>query len=162
MSKKKRSTIYGPFVPMMKDMLNHKAYMGLNNSSRVAYLLLKAQVKRFDQTEVKFPYSDAMKYMDRHTFSKAITQLEASGFIQKTFEGGLYRRTNIYKFVEAWRGASLVRPPYMDNSIRGVEKRTVRKGGNGSNKCGNPHHIDDVNGSDGVEKHTTHGVEIHT
>lgn len=162
MSKKKRSTIYGPFVPMMKDMLNSKAYKELRNSSRVSYLLLRLQCKHFEQSEVKFPVSHAAEYMDRQTFMTAITQLIDLGFIQKTFEGGLYRRTSIYRFVDTWRGASVGRPPYMDNSIRGREIPTVKKRGDVANKWGNPHHKTIKQCSDGREILPTHGREIHT
>lgn len=92
-----------PFVPIFKEMIISPAYKQLTNASRIAYFLLKAQLNRPEQDEVKFPFSDAEGYMDRHTFSRAISQLAELGFIEKSFMGGLYRRTNIYKFIEAWK-----------------------------------------------------------
>ena len=50
------------------------------------------------QREVIFPYTHAEAYMTRNTFAKAIKQLVELGFIEKSDFGGLYRRTNIYKF----------------------------------------------------------------
>jgi glycerol-3-phosphate O-acyltransferase len=86
-----------PFVPIFKEVIKSESFKRLTNSSRVAYLLLKSQCKRFDQKEVKYPYSCAEEYMDRHTFSTAIRQLIEEGYISKSQEGGLYRRTNLYQ-----------------------------------------------------------------
>jgi len=92
-----------PFVPITKEMINSNAFKRLTNASRVAYLLIKAQCKGSHQVEFRFPYSNAEEYMDRHTFANSIKQLSDFGFIKKTFEGGLYRRTNIYEFIEQWK-----------------------------------------------------------
>ena len=92
-----------PFVPILKEMINSEAFKKLTNAARVTYLLLKAQCCKMNQEDVKFPYSHAQHYMDRHTYAKAITQLRELGFIEKSQEGGMYRRTNIYKLVDTWR-----------------------------------------------------------
>ncbi len=99
----KRNQIGEPFVAVIKYMLRSPAYKKLRNPARVAHLLLSAQRYQAGQREVKFPYSEAQQYMDRHTFSRAIRQLVELGFIEKTQYGGLYRRTNIYRFIEDWR-----------------------------------------------------------
>jgi len=91
-----------PFVYVTKEMLGSDAYKKLSNPSRVTLLLLRAQLKNNDQVEVKFPYSHAEEYMDRHTFARSIRELEKIGFIRKTQSGGLYRRVNIYTFCGAW------------------------------------------------------------
>ena len=147
---------------MMKDMLKHTAYMKLTNASRVTYLLLKLQVKHYEQAEVKFPVSHAEEYMEKHTFLRSIKQLIEFGFISKTSQGGLYRRTNIYKFIDDWRGASLDRPPYMVDSIRGGDMHTVKKVNNRSNKCLNHHHITPLKCLDGGDMNTVDSVEITT
>ena len=95
--------INGAFVPIMKDMISSPAFLNLTNASRVAYLLLKAQCCKFDQKEIKFPYSHAEKYMHMHTFAASLKQLEENGFIEKTQEGGLFRRTNIYSLTDKWK-----------------------------------------------------------
>lgn len=84
-------------------MIKSEAFKKLTNAARVTYLLLKAQCCKPNQVEVKFPYTDALPYMNKHTYSRSIKQLIELGFIEKTQEGGLYRRTNIYRFVESWR-----------------------------------------------------------
>jgi hypothetical protein len=87
----------------MKDMISSPAFLKLTNAARVSYLLLKAQCCKFGQNEVKFPFSHAVAYMNRNTFSRSIKQLESLGFIEKSFYGGLYRRTNVYKFSDKWK-----------------------------------------------------------
>ena len=105
MSRRKRNgnKIKEPFVPILKPMVNSLAFKKLTNAQRVAYLLLKCQCKEAGQREVIFPFSHAESYMDRHTFGKAIKRLIELGFILKTDFGGLYRRTNVYKFIDDWR-----------------------------------------------------------
>ena len=84
-------------------MIKSQAYKNLSNPARTAYVLLKAQCCKSGQDEVIFPYSHAAEYMDRHTFSRAITQLINEGFIEKSQCGGLFRKTNIYRFIEEWK-----------------------------------------------------------
>ena len=98
-----KNKIEGPFVPILRHMIWCPAYKKLTNPARTAYLLLKAQVKENGQREVVFPYAHAQPYMNRHTFSRSIKQLVELGFIEKSDFGGLYRRTNVYKFTDGWR-----------------------------------------------------------
>ena len=99
----RKNKIGEPFVPVIKQMIRSPAFKKLSNASRVAYLLLKAQCKESGQREVIFPYSDAERYMKRKTFARSIKQLTELGFIEKSSFGGLYRRTNVYRFTEGWR-----------------------------------------------------------
>jgi len=92
-----------PFVPIIKHMIQSKAFKRLTNASHMAYLLLKAQCRERNQREVIFPCSHAAEYMTRHTFSRCIKQLGKLGFIEKSDFGGLYRRTNKYLLIEDWR-----------------------------------------------------------
>jgi len=100
--RKNKNHIGEPFVPVVKRMINSPAYKELTHAARVAYLLLKCQCKYNGQPEVEFPYSHAEEWMNRHTFANAIKQLVDYGFIKKTSYGGMYRRTNKYRFVNDW------------------------------------------------------------
>ena len=100
---KRNNGIGESFVPVVKHMIVSPAFKKLTNASRVAYLLLKAQVNGKGQKEVKFPYSHATAYMDRKTFTRSVRQLRDLGFIEISDSGGLYRRTNVYRFIEKWR-----------------------------------------------------------
>ena len=86
-----------PFVPIFKETIKAESFKRLTNAARVAYLLLKSQCCRFDQTDVIFPYSHAAEYMHKGTWNASIKQLQAEGYISIEQKGGLYRRTNIYK-----------------------------------------------------------------
>lgn len=101
--KRKKNHINEPFIPILKHMIKSPAFKALSNPARVAYLLLKAQINSHDQQEIIFPYSHAMEYMEKRTFSAALKQLIKMGFIEKTQFGGLYRRTNVYKLSDQWR-----------------------------------------------------------
>ena len=119
MGKKKRQNKLPPFVAIFKAMIKSDAYKSLSNASRVAYLLLKNQIKHKDQREVIFPYSHAEEYMTRRAFCNAINQLSEKGFIEITQKGGLYRRTNVYRFVNGW--SPLIRDQHMENIEGGAE-----------------------------------------
>lgn len=101
--RKQKNQIGEPFAPILKPMVNSPAFKKLSNAARVAYLLLKCQCKESGQREVIFPYGSAEQFMKRHTFSRSIKQLEELGFIEKSDFGGLYRRTNVYRFINDWR-----------------------------------------------------------
>jgi len=101
--KKKGKKIPGPFVYILKDMFKSDAFKELTNASRMAYLLLRAQCREVEQDEVKCPYSTAQEYMKTNTYSRSIKQLIKLGFIEKSQQGGLYRKVNVYKFSKRWR-----------------------------------------------------------
>jgi len=84
-------------------MIKSEAYKRLTNASRTAYLLLKAQCYRSDQIEVKLPYSQTQEYMRKHTFTRAIRELEDLGFIKISQRGGMFRKTNIYLLIDNWK-----------------------------------------------------------
>ncbi len=103
MTNKKRGKRTTPFARIYKDLIDSPAFQSLSNSARVTYLLLRAQINHDKQVKVIFPYIHAQKYMKSNTFSRAITQLTTHGFIKKEQKGGLYRKTNVYTFVDEWR-----------------------------------------------------------
>ena len=105
-----------PFTPTDNKLIDSDIYKKLTNASRVAYLLLCRQRKHHGQADVCCPYDYAEGYMERHTWSRAITELIERGLISKKQEGGLYRRKNIYKINT------------LGISIRGVDITTVTSG----------------------------------
>lgn len=94
-----------PFIYITKEMFRSNAFKQLTNSARTTYLLLQDQVRSAEQTQIICPYRFAAQYMDQKTFGRAIKQLAQIGFIEKHQKGGLFRRTNVYRFVNAWRYA---------------------------------------------------------
>jgi hypothetical protein len=101
--RKNKNAIGEPFIPILKNMIKHDSFKQLTNAARVAYMLLQAQKTSNGDTEVIFPYTHAEQWMNRHTFSRSIKQLIELGFIERSSFGGLFRRTNQYKFIEDWR-----------------------------------------------------------
>jgi hypothetical protein len=89
-----------PFTPTSNSLIDSDAYKKLTNASRVAYLLLCRQKRRFDQCEVIFPYSQAAEYMHKTTWNASIKQLEKERLIEMKQKGGLFRKTNIYKLLK--------------------------------------------------------------
>jgi hypothetical protein len=88
-----------PFVPILKATIKSESFKRLTNASRVAYLLLKSQCCRFDQTDVILPYSHAEQFMHRGTWKSSIRQLQKEGYIAIEQKGGLFRRTNVYRLL---------------------------------------------------------------
>jgi hypothetical protein len=100
--KKKNQPIKEPFIHVTKRMFDSESYKQLTNASRVALLLLRRQVNGKGQGEIVCPYSAALAYMNKNTFSRAIKQLIKLGFIEKQQMGGMFRRTNTYRFSDKW------------------------------------------------------------
>ncbi len=96
MAKKKISNKLPPFVPMLWDMLNSKAYKDLPNSSKglLPYFLgkVKLPIKSFEyyETTFSFSYAEALKIgCARRTFYNVIQALMRNGFIDPVKKGGL-------------------------------------------------------------------------
>ena len=92
-----------PFVLILKEMLKSNAWQNLTNASRVAYLHLKAKSVSTNPGELTLSYVEMGKIMRGETFSKALKQLEAEGFILRTQRGGLYRKRNFFRLSEEWK-----------------------------------------------------------
>ena len=136
----KHGKIDGPFVPILKEMINSQAFQSISNSSRVAYMLIKSQIASKSQNDVKFPFLCAQKYMNRNTFLKSLKELEQFGFIETIQHGALEHQPNIYRLIDQWRNVKEVkkrkkRREENDNplvySIRSIKSDTESKAENG-------------------------------
>jgi len=95
--RRKNANKLPPFVALTWEMLNSSALTDLNHYSRAAlpYFLGKVKLpykhsERFTMG-FKFPYSEGKKLgFPTSTFSKAICQLIAHGFIDPIERGGCY------------------------------------------------------------------------
>lgn len=126
---KKKKDRLPPFTPTDNHLIDSYIYKKLTNASRVAYLLLCRQRRRWDQTEVCFPYSDAQEYMDAKTWKRAIRELEQSGLVMIKQEGGLYRRKNIYTIMAySIRTVEMHRVENAKKGQTGVEMHRVNFG----------------------------------
>jgi len=91
------------FVALPWEIIDSLAWQNLTNASRVTLIHLKRKVVKPNPGEISLSYHEMEKIMNRHTYSKALKQLEAFGFITKEQYGGLYRRRNFFRLGEGWR-----------------------------------------------------------
>jgi DNA-binding transcriptional regulator YhcF (GntR family) len=91
------------FIALEWSVVDSKAWEQLTNAARVAYIHLKRKVTNSTPGEITLSYNQMEKFMNRHTFADALTQLERKGFIEKTQMGGLYRRRNFFRLINEWR-----------------------------------------------------------
>jgi hypothetical protein len=84
-------------------MLQSEAWEAISNPARVAYLHLKSKCYTPNNDEITLSFAEMEKIMDRHTFARALSQLETHGFITKDQRGGLYRKRNYFRISEQWK-----------------------------------------------------------
>ena len=121
-----------PFAGIEERMIKSEAFKVISNPARVALLLLKAkQWHMQNKKEIVLTYREVSDYIDRHTYANAIRQLEEAGFINRVQRGGLYRRTNIFTFVNTWKYYKAY-----GKTLNRVRKSTLEKS---ANKCENTH-----------------------
>lgn len=91
------------FVKLYEDMFTSEACKCISHPARTAYFLLKLQCRTQDPDEiVTLSFKQMEDFMDRHTISKVLRELEAYGFIEIVQRGGRYRKRNFYRFIEEW------------------------------------------------------------
>jgi DNA-binding transcriptional ArsR family regulator len=98
-----RKNKFPPFVAIFREMLKCEAWEALSNAARVAYIHLKAKSVNGRGDELTLSFKEMERVMDRHTFSKALSQLQTHGFITKEQRGGLYRKRNYFRLSEQWK-----------------------------------------------------------
>lgn len=119
---KKKQNRLPPFIPIFRDMLKSKAWENLTNASRVAYVHLKTKCVSSNPGNLTLSYAEMEKFMKRDTFSRAIKQLDAMGFIVKTQEGGLFRRRNFFSLSDEWKN---YKSSAEKGTVTSAEKGTV-------------------------------------
>ena len=100
---KRRKNRLPPFVAVFKEMLQSQAWEKIGNPARVAYIHLKGKCCSASVEEISLSFNEMEKFMHRHTFAKAIRELEEFGFVKVIQKGGLYRRRNFYLLSEEWK-----------------------------------------------------------
>jgi hypothetical protein len=117
--RKKRRPKSPPFVMIEQAMLASKAWQQIGNAARVAYIHIRSKFYSPPTGERELWYSEMEVIMDHKTFAKAITQLEANGFIERTQRGGLFRRRNKFRIIDGWKSIRGEIPPVGKESSRG-------------------------------------------
>lgn len=111
---------YKPFVMLHKDVLRSPAWEALTNAARVAYLHIRLDENGRNEGRLKLPYSQALRLMDKRTFSRALRQLQELGFIIVTKHGGLYNQCSEFGLNTAWRDW---RPDQARTTARGQRRK---------------------------------------
>ncbi len=91
------------FLAIPWEVIDSKAWQELTHAARVAFIHLKRKVVSPNPDQISLSYREMEKFMNRHTYAKALRQLEKFGFISREQHGGLYRKRNFFKFVEDWK-----------------------------------------------------------
>jgi len=112
------------FVAIPWEIIDSPAWKNLTNASRVALIHLKRKVVKPNPGEFSLSYNEMEEIMNRHTFSKAIKQLEVFGFIKKEQYGGLYRRRNFFRLSDEWRQYAQASSA-KSGTVEGVKNDTV-------------------------------------
>jgi hypothetical protein len=132
MGKRKTNKIDYKFVPFPVEVLESMAWEKLTNAARVAYLHIRERWCFNMQKPVSVSYKAMERIMERKTFSKALKQLEAIGFIKKTQTGGIFRKRNYFDMSEEWRRIDRTEAEIKDHidgiSIKGSQMHTVETG----------------------------------
>jgi DNA-binding HxlR family transcriptional regulator len=101
--RRKKNKLPSPFVPIFKDMLKSQAWEKIGCPARVAYIHLKGKCCSQSVGELTLSFNEMERIMERRTFSNALKELEANGFIVRTQRGGLHRKRNYFKLDEKWK-----------------------------------------------------------
>lgn len=69
----------------------------LRSSAKVVYIHLRDRCVGWNNGDIMLKYEDVADLMAPATFSRALKQLEAQGWIEKTMIGGLHRHLNKFR-----------------------------------------------------------------
>jgi DNA-binding transcriptional regulator YhcF (GntR family) len=115
------------FVAIQWEIIDSEAWAALTNASRVAFVHLKRKVTNPNPGELSLSYNEMEKFMNRHTYAKALRELENVGFISKEQHGGLFRRRNFFKLSEEWRRYK-EKSSAKNNTVTSAKSGTVKVG----------------------------------
>jgi len=101
MSRKKQKC--HPFVMIRKDLLKDAAWRKLSFSAMIVYIYLRKKFNYATLSEVTLAYSEINDMMSSKTISKAFSELQDRGFIEKTKQGGLFGGVCAYKFIGLYK-----------------------------------------------------------
>ena len=91
----KRRTELPPFVALSHQTLKSKEWReGLSSSAKVLYIHLKYKFVGDNNGELCLHYSELKGLMSKATAWRAFKELQDTGWIEKTRQGGLYRFIN--------------------------------------------------------------------
>lgn len=101
----KRKRKSPPFVGISREALKSDSWRkNLSSSAKVLYLHIKRKYVGTNNGDIDLHYSE-VDFMASGTISKALKQLEAEEWIERTKRGGLYRFVNKFKLTGKYDNA---------------------------------------------------------
>jgi hypothetical protein len=98
--KKGRRDYHSSFVALERKALKEPEWRNLKSRSKIFYLYLKAKYNGQNNGEIQLHFSelqDLPELRSRKAFYGAARELEATGWIERTNQGGLFRNANTYR-----------------------------------------------------------------
>ena len=86
-----------PFVMVEKETLIKPGWKKLSTSAKLIYIYVKKNYNGRNNGKIPFKYSEVRDEFAPATISKALKELIAKEWIEKTQHGGLYRYYCLYK-----------------------------------------------------------------
>jgi len=86
-----------------RDLLKDPKWRKLSSSAKILYIYLRKNFNYKDKSEVSLTYSEMNDMISSKTFSRAIKELEGTGWIEKTKHGGLYGGVCKYRFIGQYK-----------------------------------------------------------
>ena len=86
-----------PFVMIEKDTFQKKEWRELGRPAKLIYIYIKAKYNGSNNGDLKLTYCELKKEFASATISKALKELVAKKWIEKTKHGGLFRFYCLYK-----------------------------------------------------------------
>ena len=95
------------YIVLFDDLLNSPAYIALSSAAKETYTILMQEYKgNYTGPDIICPYKTFIsKGMRANTVSRAISELEAFGFISCD-HGGLQHQPNVYHLADKWKAIS--------------------------------------------------------
>jgi hypothetical protein len=86
-----------PFVMIEKQTLRSKEWKELSHTTKLIYILVKANYNGSNNGEIPFSYRKDADVFAPATISKGLKELVSKDWLDKTQHGGLYRHYCLYK-----------------------------------------------------------------
>jgi len=113
-----------PFAYVPHRMLNSEAWKQLSPYAEACYLATKKKYNGKNWNNLSLTYSEMKHKMSNATFSKAMTELVAYGFLKVIRWGRLYGKCSIYALYNKWNDLSHVpeRLSRIETTLERLEK----------------------------------------
>ena len=105
MSKKKKNKnkIDGSYSIIEHNLANSEAFKDLNVNTKWLYMEFKFRFYGDNRRDIIFPYREAIKVMNKRTFTNCRDKLIENGLIDIIKRGGFYHQPNIYGLSNRWK-----------------------------------------------------------